>query len=168
MANVIKTTFKFKRGLAESWLNKNPILAEGEPGFELDTGKLKIGNGKTPWRELKYLSNEDLILTGYYFNEDFYKDIDHTILLDKRIGALYIDLETEKIYYFDGNRYEILKSESPVATDKVSGTVKIYNSIGEQNDGTMTQKAISDELDDKIEMLVQKEEETLVLGYNLI
>ena len=36
-----KTIFKFKRGTSEAWTIVNPTLAEGEPGFELDTGKLK-------------------------------------------------------------------------------------------------------------------------------
>lgn len=32
----------------------NPVLAAGEPGFELDTGKHKIGDGKTAWKSLPY------------------------------------------------------------------------------------------------------------------
>ena len=31
---------------AEEWEYMNPILNEGEPGYVLDTGELKIGNGK--------------------------------------------------------------------------------------------------------------------------
>ena len=56
MATVVSTTFQFKRGLASAWTKVNPTLAAGEPGFELDTGKLKIGNGSTPWNDLEYLS----------------------------------------------------------------------------------------------------------------
>ena len=55
MATVIKTTFQLKRGTAARWKELNLTLAAGEPGFELDTGKLKIGNGSTPWNELEYL-----------------------------------------------------------------------------------------------------------------
>ena len=54
MAEVIQTTLQFKRGKAEAWERNNPILAAGEPGFELDTGKLKIGDGSTKWKELRY------------------------------------------------------------------------------------------------------------------
>jgi hypothetical protein len=57
MATII-TTFQFKRGLASAWTNVNPILAAAEPGYELDTGKLKIGNGSTAWNDLPYLSDE--------------------------------------------------------------------------------------------------------------
>lgn len=60
MANVIQTTFQFKRGLASAWVKVNPTLAPGEPGYELDTGKLKIGNGQTAWNDLPYLSDAKL------------------------------------------------------------------------------------------------------------
>ncbi len=45
---------KLKRGLSLDWFNTNPILAIGEPGFETNTGRLKIGNGSTPWNSLPY------------------------------------------------------------------------------------------------------------------
>lgn len=60
-SNIIKTTFQFKRGLAETWVSLNPILAAGEPGFELDTRKLKIGDGATDWNNLPYLIDRVLI-----------------------------------------------------------------------------------------------------------
>lgn len=56
MATVVKTTFKLKRGTAAKWKELNLVLAAGEPGFEIDTNSLKIGNGYTPWNELPYLA----------------------------------------------------------------------------------------------------------------
>ena len=56
---VIKTTFKVRRGLADSWKKQNPVLAYGEPGFEKDTYKLKIGDGTTEWNLLPYVNAED-------------------------------------------------------------------------------------------------------------
>lgn len=50
--------FKFRRGLSSLWTSKNPTLREGEPGFESDTGKLKIGDGVKTWSQLGYLSGE--------------------------------------------------------------------------------------------------------------
>lgn len=47
-------TFKLKRGLSTEWTDQNPILADGEPGVEKDTGLLKIGDGSTPWNDLSY------------------------------------------------------------------------------------------------------------------
>ena len=60
MATTIKTTFQLRRGNAEVWAKNNPVLAAGEPAFELDTGKLKIGNGNDAYNNLPYLSSDDV------------------------------------------------------------------------------------------------------------
>ena len=38
------------------WAGIDPILSAGEPGFETDTGLLKIGDGSSLWTELNYLN----------------------------------------------------------------------------------------------------------------
>ncbi len=55
----IKTTFLVKRANAALWWEKNPTLGPGEPGCELDTHKLKIGDGRTEWRLLPYVGTYD-------------------------------------------------------------------------------------------------------------
>ena len=52
----IKAVIQFRRGLAGDWVKVNPVLREGEPGFELDEGGLKIGDGIRPWNELEYIT----------------------------------------------------------------------------------------------------------------
>lgn len=47
---------QFRRDLAATWTSENPTLAQGEPGFEYDTGNLKIGDGTTAWTSLPYLT----------------------------------------------------------------------------------------------------------------
>ena len=56
MANsvVLKTTFLLRRGLSTEWSSVNPVLKTGEPGFEIDTGKLKIGRDGLAWNDLEY------------------------------------------------------------------------------------------------------------------
>ena len=51
---IIKTTFLLRRGTSEAWSRVNPTLADGEPGFEKDTNKLKIGDGSKAWNDLPY------------------------------------------------------------------------------------------------------------------
>lgn len=63
MAEIIKHTYQFKRGTAQRWIEVNPILKQGEPGFEYDTNKLKIGDGFTPWAALPYI-NSDISVSG--------------------------------------------------------------------------------------------------------
>lgn len=60
---VLKTTFQFRRGNASAWTRNNPTLTQGEPGYELDTGKLKIGDGVSNWRNLKYFNGNFELLT---------------------------------------------------------------------------------------------------------
>ena len=50
MANRIQ----LRRDGAQQWANVNPILAQGELGIEIDTSRLKIGDGVTAWNSLKY------------------------------------------------------------------------------------------------------------------
>lgn len=54
-------TFKLRRGPAAEWLADNPVLSAGEPGVELDTGKVKVGDGVQAWNDLPYFINEDAI-----------------------------------------------------------------------------------------------------------
>ena len=56
MAQTVQHVYQFKRGTAQRWVEVNPILKQGEPGFEYDTGKLKIGDGFTPWALLSYIN----------------------------------------------------------------------------------------------------------------
>jgi hypothetical protein len=48
------TEIRIRRGKKAFWESENPILHDGEPGFERDTRKLKIGDGSTPWNDLPY------------------------------------------------------------------------------------------------------------------
>ena len=46
---------QLRRDMAVVWALANPVLGQGEPGFELDTGKLKVGDGSTAWNSLGYM-----------------------------------------------------------------------------------------------------------------
>ena len=48
------------RGLAEKILQDNPVLGEGQPCVELDTGQMKIGNGTDNWDSLPYVGGDTL------------------------------------------------------------------------------------------------------------
>ncbi len=43
-----------RQGTAAEWTSANPILEAGEPAYETDTGKQKIGDGVTEWNSLSY------------------------------------------------------------------------------------------------------------------
>jgi hypothetical protein len=47
---------QFRRDTASAWTSANPILSQGEAGYEYDTGRFKVGNGLSPWNSLPYSS----------------------------------------------------------------------------------------------------------------
>lgn len=54
MADIIQ----IRRDLAANWTSADPILAQGEMGYETDTTKLKFGDGATIWSLLPYFDGE--------------------------------------------------------------------------------------------------------------
>lgn len=50
-------TILLRRDTAANWVKANPILDSGEPGYETDTTRLKIGNGITAWNLLPYFGS---------------------------------------------------------------------------------------------------------------
>jgi hypothetical protein len=45
---------QYRRDTASNWTSSDPVLAAGEPGYETDTGKEKVGDGSTAWTSLAY------------------------------------------------------------------------------------------------------------------
>ena len=43
-----------RRDTAASWAAENPVLLDGEIGYESDTGRFKFGDGVTAWQALSY------------------------------------------------------------------------------------------------------------------
>lgn len=43
-----------RRDSSTNWETQNPVLLSGEPGYETDTGKLKVGDGSSQWLSLNY------------------------------------------------------------------------------------------------------------------
>lgn len=50
------TQIKLRRDTSANFTSKNPILGIGEPAYETDTKKLKIGDGTTAYNSLDYFS----------------------------------------------------------------------------------------------------------------
>ena len=80
------TQIQLRRGNAATWTSINPILSEGEIGYELDTHYSKIGNGASVWTALPYLS-ASYSLTSSYANTSSYVSTSNVKIVD---GSLYI------------------------------------------------------------------------------
>ena len=62
---------------------------------------------------------------------------------------LYIDLHKGVIYYYDKDKDSLIANVVEVATasDVQPGILKLYQTHGQNTDGTMSQKAITDAID---------------------
>lgn len=62
----VDITYQLRRGTAQRWMQVDPVLGPSEPGHEVDTGRLKIGDGTKRWSQLEYFLVEsdvrDMIL----------------------------------------------------------------------------------------------------------
>lgn len=59
-AEIALVQLQVRSDTASAWTAANPVLLAGEPGFETDTGKLKIGDGVRNWGTLPYTSGVSL------------------------------------------------------------------------------------------------------------
>lgn len=59
---------QLRRDSAANWTSANPTLLEGEIGYELDTGSMKVGDGTSDWATLSYWtgsgSSGDMVLAS--------------------------------------------------------------------------------------------------------
>lgn len=120
------------------------------------------GDGRTPFGELEFMDN--FIQKGYYKDGLFYKDYESTMQIPGAENKLFIDLNTSSIYFFNGQEFDELNLQLPSATSKIAGVMKLYHEVGYNTDGTMSQKAITEELDTKVELSLKEEEELIIFS----
>lgn len=148
------------------------IPAKGEACL-VDTARnglrAKIGDGVSTFAQLKF-NDEDIaaniIIRGYYSNNVFYYEASYENIIEASINKLYIDAVTSKVYIYDGTNYTNINNTIPAASKDVAGIMKLYDTIGQNTDGTMTQKAISDELNEKVEIELDHDNEMLAFIIN--
>lgn len=138
------------------------IPAKGEVCL-VDTARLglcvKVGDGVSTYGSLEYVNTIFQMVT---FVEG------KAFVNDKEIAPsgnkIYIDANnTNDLYYYNGVEFVLIGPGSlPAASTETAGIMKLYSTTGENVDGTMTQKAITDELNTKISASVNLEDETIV------
>lgn len=57
------TKLQVRRDTAANWVASNPVLSQGEPGLEIDTGYIKYGDGVTAWNDLGSQGNTLKVLS---------------------------------------------------------------------------------------------------------
>ena len=78
-----QNTIQLRKGTLAQWNSKNAeVLASGEPGFETDTLRLKIGNGTTAWSGLNYVGLAGTGASGYLPRFDSSQGVTNSLVFD--------------------------------------------------------------------------------------
>lgn len=121
-----------------------------------------VGDGVSTYGSLEY---ENTIFQRVYFiGEKIFKDADGVQEIAPNENKIYIDANnTNDLYYYNGVEFVLIGPGSlPTASAETAGIMKLYSTTGENVDGTMTQKAITDGLNTKVSASVNLEDETVV------
>ena len=170
MADIIKS----RRDTAENWRTANPTLAEGELGFETDTKRYKLGDGKKAWNDLEYFDrdvddepttgSENLVTSGgvaeqygcYENNPEFIKvwlDGSNRILLGIRNDGeivFGVGVPSSVKSYVDGKVKEINSTVNALLNDS-DATKKTVNNIVDFLDGFVEGDTLKELLDKKVD-----------------
>ena len=145
------------------------IPANGEVVL-VDTAKdglrAKVGNGYTPYEGLPFTDADirNTVQQGYYDNGTFYRNADKSAVSPGMVNKLYIDIPSQKLYYYNGTSYIIVNDNMPNASAYTAGIMKLYNTTGQNTDGAMTQKAVTDELDLRYKATIDSDDELLIFS----
>ena len=129
----------------------------------VDTARLglciKVGDGVSTYGSLEYINTIFQMVT-FVEGKAFINDKEFTPNENK----IYIDANnTNDLYYYNGVEFVLIGPGSlPTASAETAGIMKLYSTTGENVDGTMTQKAITDELNTKVRASFNLEDQTVV------
>ena len=138
---------QFRRGTTKSWKNTKIKLASGQPGYDKDKHKIKIGDGETSWDKLPYvggLSAQEIIDSEVNAKARNKQDKEDKTLItygtdlpnEQTIGTLYLHQSTSDYIIesgiADGWAYQIYGS----GIMKCYGTFKVTLDIIDSIEGT--------------------------------
>lgn len=142
-------------------MNGEVVLVDTRNGL-----RAKVGDGTSTYSKLNFTdeSYKDAVINGYYDNGIFYKDINKVDILNGQKNKLYIDNAHSKIYYYDGDFFVNIQQTLTTATQEIPGVVKLYDDLGNNTDGTITQKRLTEEFNTRYKTKVKQEEEMLIFS----
>lgn len=119
------TTIQLRRDTAENWSSVNPILSQGEAGYDITNKVLKIGDGTTPWNNLPQYGGSG---GGGDYNDLTNKPQINSVELDgdvslSTLGLYSISEVDDKLI----NKQNIFTPESPLTIEEI--TVSPHNNM---------------------------------------
>lgn len=119
-------SFALRRGLQADLLAVNEIPNQGEPIVEIDTLKIKIGDGKHPYSELAYVGAEELTqlqsqLDAFFADADISeKAVDTLLEIQKILNDSSMDIQEllNKVNEFEALHKELSAELADATTDR--------------------------------------------------
>lgn len=116
--NFKDVVIQIKRKTSAAWTFNNPILAEGEIGYELDLRGVKIGDGVTTWVYLPYFSGSASVTS-----------VDATISGALGVSGGPITSSGTLAFTWQGNSNEYVLGDGSLAT-KITNNNQLANGAG--------------------------------------
>ena len=160
----IKTIFQFRRATTEEWeLNKDVIPAAGEPCYNLTSGTLKIGDGKTSYENLKVIGGATISDDGLsLIVEDLQADVSELQTLvgnssvEDQIAEAMVGVAKDSDLQKVVNNITVLETQVNTSNDSVTE----MQTLVEQNNAIVTE--LQTVVENKADVETVKELQTIV------
>lgn len=90
MKNPLNVRIISRNDISSNWEDINPILLKGEIGIEIDTNKIKIGDGVKTWTQLDYVNNSASLIVVENFSDLPEEGVDDKLYKVSSSQLLYI------------------------------------------------------------------------------
>jgi len=95
----VSTQIQIRRDTTANWESVNPVLADGEIGYDTTVNRFKVGNGADAWRDIEYSGADGNTAGGSPVH------IGDTAPSDPAEGDLWYDTDSDTLFLFDGTAW---------------------------------------------------------------
>lgn len=120
---MLKARIQLKEDTSEAWRINNPVLLDGEAGYESDTNLMKVGDGIHRWLELDYINSGATAIAS---------TANYAINAGALGGTSAADWAKKFDNYVLNTRIEAVMSTASAA-DKIPTSIAVTNWVKSQN-----------------------------------
>lgn len=120
---MLKARIQLKKDISEAWRINNPVLLNGEAGYESDTNLMKVGDGIHRWLELDYINSGATAIAS---------TANYAINAGALGGTSAADWAKKFDNYVLNTRIEAVMSTASAA-DKIPTSIAVTNWVKSQN-----------------------------------
>lgn len=125
------TQIKLRRDTSANFTSKNPVLGAGEPAYETDTKKLKIGDGTTTYTQLPYFSSGGSS-----------SDITATLPIKIVDGVISLEVDGQTIQIVDGKLHANLDELGNEVNDLSGRVTAVEADVLNKQDSIVSEKPL--------------------------